>query len=607
MEKTLDITSLWPEFKKLGLFILDGLETGNIDMAALDADLISASIVALLFLIAVAFMIYTIFFGYLPARKKVFALMEFLRNLTPENLIQQRRTLNERAGEIGHVGNLWKKFDETLVVTGSGNQLYNTIDSSHFFNNHTLAPTLVENRLLAAVPGFLTAIGVIGTFAGLQMGLEGISFQGNVSDQQEDIQGVINGAAVAFMTSVWGVLTSVIFNFLEKIFEQKIKKHISKLQDRIDFLFPRISPEQSLLNIAASSSKSEDALNGLAERIGEQLQQAVSGMGEQVTAGIKEAMKPAMDSLVGASNDLADRQAGGAIDALSQLVARFMEKMSEAGEGQRQLMIDATSELKESIGSMHTQMNSFLDKLETQALESTELEDQSRIRLIEQLSDFSAQMSTTVNENVEASKASANRNEELAIELKDLTEKLSNVMGGLDSYSERMMEASTNIEQASSKVRSATLILENEIGKAIGAVKDLSTENGVMVQNTQQVLEQIRELQGELQNTAASVSEASKTVANTFDGLDERQQTFLQKQESALKTYEESMHKEFAVLTQGTTDFLKDYTEMVEQQTNIRLGAWNEQTAEFSRQMTNAVQVLQSVLSDVEDIIGDRG
>ena len=168
------------------------------------------------------------------------------------------------------------------------------------------------------------------------------------------------------------------------------------------------------------------------------------------------------------------------------------------------------------------------------------------------------------------------------------------------------MEASTNIEQASSKVRSATLVLENEIGKAIGAVKDLSTENGVMVQNMRQVLEQIREFQGELQITAASVSEASKTVATTFDELNERQQIFLQKQESSLKIYEESMHKEFAILTQSASDFLKNYTEMVEQQTNIRLGAWNEQTEKFSRQMIATVRALQSVIADVEDIISER-
>ena len=175
--------------------------------------------------------------------------------------------------------------------------LNNTIDAGHFFNGHTLAPRITDSRLVAAVPGFLTAIGVIGTFAGLQIGLDGISFSGDVDAQRADIQYVIASAAVAFLTSVWGIFASVLFNIIEKYLEQNVKHNISDLQHTIDFLFPRIRPEQSLVSIATSSRSSEDSLNGLAERIGEQLQQAVSGMGEQVTTGIQEVMQPAMDSL----------------------------------------------------------------------------------------------------------------------------------------------------------------------------------------------------------------------------------------------------------------------------------------------------------------------
>ena len=52
-----------------------------------------------------------------------------------------------------------------------GYHLFNTLDASHFFNHYSLARGLTDNRLLTAVPSFLTAIGVIGTFAGLQIGL----------------------------------------------------------------------------------------------------------------------------------------------------------------------------------------------------------------------------------------------------------------------------------------------------------------------------------------------------------------------------------------------------------------------------------------------------
>ena len=248
-------------------------------------------------------------------------------------------------------------------------------------------------------------------------------------------------------------------------------------------------------------------------------------------------------------------------------------------------------------------MNGFLDKLENQSIKSEEQEKQSRNELIQQLSNFSTNMSSTINENVTAAKESTVRNEQLAIELKELTEKLSHLMGGLDNYSGRMIEVSENMEQASSKVRSASLVLEKEIGKAIDAVTNLSIENGAMLENTQNIFDKVGGLNDELRATAENITEASKIVDKTFSELNKHQQQFLSKQEITLHRYEESMQKEFAILTQNANDFLKNYSEMVEEQTNLRLGAWNKQTEEFSRQMLNAVRSLQSVIADIEEKI----
>ena len=75
------------------------------------------------------------------------------------------------------------------------------------------------------MPGILTAIGVVGTFAGLQMGLAALSGSvsataaaggselGEVESLKQGIFAMISGASIAFMTSLWGVALSVSFNF----------------------------------------------------------------------------------------------------------------------------------------------------------------------------------------------------------------------------------------------------------------------------------------------------------------------------------------------------------------------------------------------------------
>lgn len=143
--------------------------------------------------------------------------------------------------------------------------------------------------MIAVVPGFLTALGVIGTFVGLQLGLSDLNIAGNVdvNEMKNGVAGVINGAKIAFMTSVWGVLLSVAFNFIEKILEQIIRKKIKSLQNRIDRMFPRLSAEYQLQSIANNSQQSRESLQGLAEKIGEKMQESLI----QATQGIQQGLE----------------------------------------------------------------------------------------------------------------------------------------------------------------------------------------------------------------------------------------------------------------------------------------------------------------------------
>lgn len=366
-------------------------------------------------------------------------------------------------------------------------------------------------------------------------------------------------------------------------------------------IYTRIRPEHSLVTIATSSKSSEDSLNGLAERIGEQLQQAVSGMGEQVTAGIQGVMQPAMDSLVSASNDLANRMSDGATDTLAQLVRRFMSGISEAAENQQHLMAEATADMKESMTNWQSQMTDLLDNLDTQNSASNDREKQLKEELFEKLTEFSDMMTSSANQSAETSRETLEQNQKLTAEMGELAERLSNVMVGLDSYSKRIADASVNIDNAGLQIRSATQLLENQIQSAIKAVTELSTENDVMVKNTNQILEQIKSLNGDLQSTSDTMGEASKEVSRSFEKMEDRQKTFIKSMESTLNQYESSMKSEFDTLTNSTSNFLNDYTDRVREQTNSRLDDWNKQTEEFTRQMVSTVQSLQSLLDEIED------
>ena len=152
--------------------------------------------------VAVGFVI----FHRVRCGRRLRLLQDLIGNQDKDSLAVNRHAILEKALEQDpkETGKLWREFDESLVYSTDKNRLYNTLDAEHFFNARTLAPGLTSSRLLSATPTFLTAIGVLGTFIGLTLGLANLQVNaGEIDTLKSGVSTMINGAAVAFMTSVW--------------------------------------------------------------------------------------------------------------------------------------------------------------------------------------------------------------------------------------------------------------------------------------------------------------------------------------------------------------------------------------------------------------------
>lgn len=352
-----------------------------------DGNLHSADWLSTLFILG---LILAFIVSILYALNKFFSSLNQLRfynrllgDIDQDQLASRQRALTKKAlsHKNGEYGKLWREFDETLVYSPDGLKLFNTLDAAHFFNTGSLSKGLTGNRLLAAVPGFLTAIGVIGTFVGLTMGLATLEVNqdAGVDVLRQGIGNMISGASVAFLTSVWGVSSSVVFNFLEKLMERYVRKRIFRLQNRIDYLYPRINPEQSLVKIADYNRIATETLQGLAEKIGDRLQEAILHTTDTIRSGLEDSlnqiMAPAIQSLV-------DNAHQGSKEALESLLNQFLEGVGEAGNAQRKAMENTAQDVEVAVGGLGTQMASFLSSLEEQAAVARE-ESRTRQKMVD--------------------------------------------------------------------------------------------------------------------------------------------------------------------------------------------------------------------------------
>ena len=391
--------------------------------------------------------------------------INWLKNLVKdensETIARKRQEFLERAQKIKHeAGHLWKEFDQTLIESERKGimHLHNTCDAASFFNTSTLAARMTENRLLAAVPSFLTAIGVIGTFVGLQLGLSQLNIASDVSidEMKSGVAGVINGAKLAFMTSVWGVILSVGFNVYEKFMAGLARQKITNLQKRIDNLFHSISAESQLQRIADDGKQSRKSLQGLAEKIGEKMQESLldvtAGIQSGLEASLQKIMAPAIDKLVDETSD-------GNQKALESLVEKFMDKFGEQGSQQRDAMDQTSTKVNAALDGLSTSMNAFVNNLQTSQNASGEREKElvnsisiQVSQLIEQGNEQKRVLTGFVEKQLGDMGNEFNRREEAAQKREqDLAEKLSGQVNFL-------------VENANKQNKAMAEFMENKLG-----------------------------------------------------------------------------------------------------------------------------------------------
>ncbi len=88
-------------------------------------------------------------------------------------------------------------------------------DIEDVINDDALALRSWQN-VINQIPGTMTALGLLGTFLGLIMGISGITFS-SVDATINSIQTVLRGIDVAFYTSIVGVIFSMLFNLTHKL------------------------------------------------------------------------------------------------------------------------------------------------------------------------------------------------------------------------------------------------------------------------------------------------------------------------------------------------------------------------------------------------------
>lgn len=259
----------------------------------------------------------------------------------------------------------WAQFRKTLILEHVPwfvePRIFSTRRAEDIFTQDTLLSHRVNLAFYSQLPSLVTGIGLLLTFLALFIGLSKLHADGQ---EIAGIQGLINGLAGKFLTSIVGLIAANLFTLIEKPMVFRLMNEHHTFLGLIDKLFPRKTMEQMLEQLTPT----QNVHAGGRQASGGELRERVGGMGVDSLAAPVAELTAAVRSL---TKWRQEEQAAG----------RRM-----ATELPRVIREEFTAPMKALNDSLHD-LTTFLKSMHTQQTQTTATLDDLMSRLTERLAE----------------------------------------------------------------------------------------------------------------------------------------------------------------------------------------------------------------------------
>lgn len=181
-------------------------------------------------------------------------------NLTP--IMQKNKILNR----------LWRDYRQTLhPISNRGGesniQWRSTTNSSQFFNEAAIVDFPLRTEFYKHLPGILTGIGIIGTFAGLILGLTQFDVSADPILVRESLKNLIRSVGHAFQVSASAIFLAMLFTWIEKSLITQCYKQVNELVTNLDTHFAGGLENDYLARLVRSNEMSAQQIAQLRQQM----------------------------------------------------------------------------------------------------------------------------------------------------------------------------------------------------------------------------------------------------------------------------------------------------------------------------------------------------
>ena len=357
----------------------------------------------------------------------------------------------------------------------------------------------------------------------------------SVGQIQDAIKELLSGVSTAFVTSVWGMFTSLLFSKLEKWQIGRVSRTIANLQRALDQLFTLTTQEEISFRQEDELSQQTAALRSFSTDLADSIRIAMDKIMSQrlenlhdsliqlhnqneqgrteivqefhnapeaFSSAMAERLAPSFNNLNTAIEELRRQREESSTDAIQQLVEEFRESLTGSTTAQLEGLAETVRSASESLTALPKQLTSMMAGVQEQI-------DHSRQLLSATSEEQTGRLQGLMDGMLNAFQSAVDTNQS------SLTEVTNQSIQTLQSTIAQLQESLTAIATQSATESEAMTIRMREFLELAASRADeqvaqrIAEMQGVSTQSIQALQTSIAELQQALTLTASQTAEDS--------------------------------------------------------------------------------------------------
>lgn len=434
-----------------------------------------------------------------------------------------------------------ESYAETICIDVTEKKQTNTPALELFSEFSTCSAYKINLRLLDTAAGTLVGLGLLGTFLGLTLGIQGFD-SSSTQNIQNSIQSLLSGMGTAFITSLVGMLLSMIYSFGDKFWRNRLSKHIYILTNKLDSLYyidDRTLDdlnEQALAKSIATTMKEvvEKEMKSVINSLNEKLTyNSESGESTTIANAIREILKENQEqskALKSFSTDVAIELNNGFDEVLSRQMQQKILPLMENVDTTTKAIVEHIDKVASMVASPATDMiQTVVDELKNS--------------MSEMIKEFTSRLSGSATNELETL---AHQLGTAAQSMADFPNNMAHISSTLQVTIEEVKNAVSEISNTSANANSTAMQqMQEQITFATGAISNAISEvKEVMSGLTQSSQEQTGRMVNKLADAAEKMgtflsgtiatlsSSVQQSVKNITDDVNSKQADLITLQEN---------------------------------------------------------------------------